>query len=167
MRLNDKKEEFSYAYIHAVVAFSGYSIVNATRPMDNAGIDLLISAVGDGFLKRQPNLFVQVKCTAQSVIGESAIDYSLDRNTHHRLCDGETITPLILVVVCVPTDESIWLAHSEEEMILRKCGYWLSLRGETPTTNSQNVTVNIPRVQRFSPTALREMMQRINEGGMP
>jgi len=37
--------------------------------------------------------------------------------------------PRILVVVTVPAVAQEWLSQSEEEMVLRHCGYWISLRG--------------------------------------
>jgi len=39
MDINIQKEEFSYAYIYAVVSAAGYSLEKSSRPKDMAGID--------------------------------------------------------------------------------------------------------------------------------
>ena len=166
MQLTDQQEEFSYAYIHAVATVAGYGVIRSPRVVDNAGIDLILSALGDRNLPREPSLHVQVKCTYQDIRNENQLAYPLDKATHHRLC-REVSTSRILVVIFVPSTLTNWLTHSEEELILRHCGYWLSLRGETPTSNKKNQTVYLPRTQRFDPTALQSMMQRIDAGEQP
>src|SRR5579862_7873249 len=153
MQLTDQQEEFSYAYVHAVAAVAGNGVIRSPRVVDNAGVDLTISAVGDRNLPREPKLDVQVKCTYRNIRREENLAYPLDTSTHHRLC-REVSTSRILVVVLVPSELSGWITHSEEELILRHCGYWLSLRGETPTTNQHNHTVYLPCIQRFDPVAL-------------
>ena len=163
MQLTDQQEEFSYAYIHAVATVAGYGVTRASRVVDNAGIDLTISALGDRNLPREPSLHVQVKCTYQDILGAKSLAYPLDTKTHHRLCH-EVSTSRILVVVFVPKTITAWLTHSEDELVLRHCGYWLSLRSETPTPNQYNQTVYLPRTQRFDPDALKGIMQRIDAG---
>jgi hypothetical protein len=166
MQLTDQQEEFSYAYIHAVATVADYGVIRSPRVVDNAGIDLTISALGDRNLPREPSLHVQVKCTYQDIRGENHLVYSLDAKTHHRLC-REVSIPRLLVVVFVPDTPTHWLTHSEDELILRHCGYWLSLRGETPTSNQTGQTVYIPRIQRFDPVGLHGIMQRIDAEGQP
>ena len=66
-------------------------------------------------------------------------------------------------MVTVPVSLDNWLFQTEEELLLRHCGYWVSLHSAPETTNSTNVTVKLPRTQMFTPEALRQMMQRIND----
>lgn len=75
--------------------------------------------------------------------------------------------PRILVVVLVPENINDWLAQSEQQLAMKHCGYWLSLRGMEPNSNSTTVTVHLPRIQCFSVNALRDMMTRIGEGSAP
>jgi hypothetical protein len=70
----------------------------------------------------------------------------------------------LLIVVFLPTDETAWLAHSEEELRMRRCGYWVSLAGEPERPNRRTVSVRIPRSQVFDTTQLRELMDRANRG---
>ncbi len=77
------------------------------------------------------------------------------------------LVPRVLVVVVVPEDVQEWLDQSEERLALRRCGYWVSLRGSPDTDNTTSVTVDVPRAQVFSADALRSMMTTIGTGGAP
>ena len=70
-------------------------------------------------------------------------------------------------MVTVPEDLNDWLNHSEQELAIRKCGYWLSLRGEPATTNTTSVTVRMPRSNQFTVAELQGIMQRIGIGQNP
>jgi hypothetical protein len=73
----------------------------------------------------------------------------------------------ILVVVLVPDDMNDWLRHSEPDLVMRRCGYWLSLRGMPATDNAEGKTVHLLRAQLFTVQSLQGMMDRIGQGGLP
>jgi len=56
------------------------------------------------------------------------------------------------------------LHQSEDELCLRRCGYWISLAGETPTQNQETVTVSIPRENILTVNTLNSLMQGIARG---
>ena len=58
-------------------------------------------------------------------------------------------------------------AWSGGELVMRRCGYWVSLRGRPATTNQNTVTVSIPRAQMFHPESFCAIMIRIGQGGLP
>jgi len=72
--------------------------------------------------------------------------------------------PRLLIVVVLPSDDTDWLVHSEDELRMRRCGYWLSLAGQLATMNRRTVTVRIPQLQVLSSSQLRELMARANRG---
>jgi hypothetical protein len=72
-----------------------------------------------------------------------------------------------LVVVVVPSDFSDWTLHSETELALRRCGYWVSLRGEPGLQDQQYRTVHLPRNQRFDVVGLDALFNRLAAGTMP
>ena len=72
--------------------------------------------------------------------------------------------PLLLVVVLVPPNVEDWLQQTETELCLKRCAYWVSLRGQPQSTNQTTVTVNLPRQNIFSVEALKTLMQRIASG---
>ena len=165
MDINIQKEEFSYAYIYAVVSAAGYSCQIASRPLDIGGIDIIISGVETEDSLYPPRLEVQVKSTSTSVLSTDSIRYPLKLKNYNELRKQRTLVPKILVVVLIPDDQSQWLNQSEDELCLRRCGYWLSLRGEPETTNTDKVTVYLPRQQIFTAGTIKNIMQQIETRG--
>ncbi len=165
------QEEFSYAYIHAVAAVAGYSFQAATRQLDNAGIDATIHAIGrNGTLKFRPlPLYLQVKSSYQDLFRPDYIYYDLSVEDYDSLRDDELrASPVILVVVLVPKEKTEWLSNTEEELCLRRCAYWKSLRGDKPLTGNQKTTrVKIPRSQQLTVNSLQNIMENISQGEKP
>jgi len=64
----------------------------------------------------------------------------------------------------VPDNVNEWLFQSEESLCLKRCGYWLSLRGQPQLANQLTITVDIPRQNIFNVDALKIIMQRIAAG---
>jgi len=93
-----------------------------------------------------------------------SIRYPLKIKNYDELRNNYQYPPLILVVVLVSDNVDDWLHQSEEELCLRRCGYWLSLRGAPATQNKGNVTVYLPRENLFTVNALKTLMQRIGNG---
>ena len=112
-------------------------------------------------------LDLQLKCHAQATPNEDQFSYTVKIKNYHDLRDDTVLVPRILVVVLVPDETTDWLTQTETELAMRRCGYWLSLRGMDPTTNTANVTLTINRAQQFTSAGLSQMMQRIGSGGMP
>lgn len=161
MDLNTQKEMFSYAYIEAVDSVAGYSIFRKDRPMDNAGIDLSIEAPEPVEEVIFPRIDAQVKCTAsETIIKENCIKFPLPVNNYKTLINPRAILPLILIVVLVPSNINDWLKITEEDILMKKCGYWVSLRGQKPTKNTNSITVELPRQNLLTPTNLKEMMEK-------
>ncbi|GGA47910.1 DUF4365 domain-containing protein [Okeania sp. KiyG1] len=162
MDINSRKEYFSYAYIRAVAAVAGYSVEEKSRPMDNAGIDLTIESPGEIGLSLFPKVDAQVKCTSSNNISKieaDTINFRLPRKNYDTL-RGESTVPLILIVVLVPDKFTEWMTISQEECVMRKCGYWASLKGEPSTKNKETVTVKLSRKKLFTPDNLSKIMEK-------
>lgn len=162
--LNTQKEEFSYAYLYAVTSAAGYSFQRTTTPLDQLGIDLILTGIGVQGLMGTPQLYVQLKCTSREVLDENYLKYPLRIKNYEELRVPKQYPPLILVVVLVPDNVNDWLHQSEDELCLRRCGYWISLAGETPTQNQETVTISIPRKNILTINTLKSLMQRIARG---
>ena len=164
MDINQQKEQFSYAYIYAVAASAGYSFQIAARPLDFDGIDIILAGgIGSGII-RYPRLELQVKCTSRDVIGQEAIRYPLEVKNYNDLKVENIQTPRLLILVVVPDNLDNWLIQSQQELCLKYCGYWVSLRGQPPTLNQTTVTISIPRQNIFNVKALTTLMQLIEAG---
>jgi len=164
MELNDQKELFSKAYVHAVAAVAGYATYEPYP--DRESVDLGIAAVGGSGTYRSPRLELQLKCTSPESLEQSWLTYPLKRKNYDELIATNLQVPRILVVVAVPGDVvEDWLLHSEEHMFLRRCAYWHSLRGMPETTNDYAVSIRIPRKNFFSPDELRQLMSLVAARG--
>ena len=154
---NTSKERFSLAYIQAVAARAGYDVLEPKVDIDSVD-GLLRSTVG-----RRPQIDFQAKATSRSVLQSSHVAYPLKLKIYEDL-RVETVNPRILIIVLLPDDESEWMTHSEDELIMRRCGYWVSLRGEAAVQNTYQVTVKLPRTQLFDVAQLRDLMARAEIG---
>src|SRR5260221_8526321 len=152
----DVEAELSYAYLHAVAAKSAIGCTVVSRHEDNAGIDARLTAWGlspDGGYRTEVDLNVQLRATI-SKPAEDDTHYSYFLRGVQRYNDLRTptvSTPRLLVVLFLPEDADEWIGVGEGELILRRCAYWVSLRGAAATTNSSGETVKIPKVQTFTP----------------
>ncbi|BDA66905.1 hypothetical protein RIVM261_029880 [Rivularia sp. IAM M-261] len=88
---------------------------------------------------------LQVKSTSLDVLSLESIRYPLKIKNYNELRKEKTIVPRILVVVLIPELLQEWINQSETELCMRRCAYWISLRGQAETKNTDKVTVYIPR----------------------
>lgn len=159
-----QKEQFSVAYIRAVAAVAGYSVY--VPSIDNESVDLGISSSHIGNV-RSPRLELQIKCTSVASLKVDSLRFRVKSKNYEDLRHPNLLVPRILVVVIVPDRLSDWSVHTEEGLVLRRCGYWVSMLGHPARANSRSVTLSIPRRQSFSPSSLRNVMSVIAEGGRP
>lgn len=161
MDLNTQKEMFSYAYIQAVASVAGYSVELKNRPMDNAGIDVTIEVPREIEAVAFPRIDAQVKCTQNIRYEQQCVKYSsLPVKNYQTLRHPNPYIPIILIVLVVPDDIDHWLNITEKETLLKKCSYWVSLKGKPPTNNKKEITVEIPRQNLFTPISLQTLMEK-------
>jgi hypothetical protein len=164
MDINQRKEQFSRAYVLAVAAASGYAWYEPS--VDDDSIDLGLAEKGGRGTVRSPRLELQLKCHSAETPSSGSFSYNLKIKNYEDLRDATVQVPRILVVVLVPEDVADWLTATENELVLRRCGYWVSLRGEPATTNQNTIAVSIRRDQGFHPESVRALMARICQGGV-
>lgn len=165
MNINQQKEQFSNAYLRAVAAVAGFIFYKPYPDIDS--IDWGIAAVGGKGTIRSPKVELQLKCSARDLMDDSTIKYPLKIKNYNDLRDDNYQVPRILVVILIPDEIDSWLAHTEEELAMRHCGYWVSLRGYPERKNNETITVALPRVQQFTVNGLKQIMIRIGNGGLP
>jgi len=166
------ESELSYAYLHAVASHAGMSCREGNRHEDNAGIDALLTAwgpFGGATYMTEVDLNIQLKATIDEPIDDGThYHYALKGVDRYRaLCQEAIATPRILVVLFLPRDAQEWLKHSGDELALRKCAFWASLRGAPETDNKTAVTVYLPKTQLFSSQSLKDIMARVARRDIP
>ena len=155
----DREEGLSTAYVYAVASFAGYTV--SEENLDRSGIDLRIHAGGYG----SPAIALQLKATVNfrgpSADGNYRYDVPI---TNYRRLIGRHQTPTYLLVLALPRNEDEWLYSTDDELVLRRCAYWLSLEGMEESDNSSTVTVRIPPANRFDADALRNLIDQSRQG---
>ena len=163
--INQQKEQFSNAYLQAITTVAGYCLYKPA--VDDDSVDWGIATTGVIGRIRAPRLELQLKSTSRDVIDDNAIHYPLKLKNYDDLRMADFVIPRILVVVLIPNNFADWLQQSEQELCMRYCGYWVSLRGMPETQNTTTVTVTIPRTNQFTVTVLQSIMQGIGQGVQP
>lgn len=166
MHITHQQEAISRAYVRAVAAGAGLRVQEGAQPDDDS-VDLTLSARGPGGTVRSPKLDLQLKCQLGRPTNAPHWPYDLGVKNYEELRPSDFPVPRILVVVVVPDDPSHWIEQSDERLLMRYCGFWLSLRGLPETANTSAVRVQIPRAQRFDVAGLTAIMDRISQGGVP
>ena len=158
MHGNTMKERFSLAFIEAVASMAGFYIDEPRVDFDSV----------DGTLKadfgRRPRIEFQAKATSQDLLKDSHLSYPLPIKNYDDLRVDNSIIPRLLIVLLMPQDDSKWLSHTREELCLRYCAYWMSLRGQPPTHNVSTETVHIPVDNIFCGEQLSELMKKAERG---
>lgn len=168
----DIESELSYAYLHAVAARAGMVCRYATRLEDKAGIDATLIAWGpfpDGGYLEEVYLNVQLKATIRVPHDDGqALSYFVQDPSRYDALRAETAAiPRVLVVLFLPGEPEQWIGHSADELVLRKCAYWVSLRGAPATDNTSGVTVKLPKTQVLTPDNLLRLMRRLSRRDFP
>ncbi len=155
----DQKEGLSLVYVKALATRAGYTTSTSTPDRDS--VDLRIQAGG----LNRPALDLQLKATAG--LGERRegfLSFRLGIKNYDDLRVA-TQTPRVLVVFELPRDASHWMTVTPEQLVLRRCAYWLSLQQEhDEVTGQETVTVRIPERNLFDVETLRMLMERSRRG---
>jgi hypothetical protein len=157
MHITSRQEQFSRSVVYAIASKAGCAV--SLRNVDDDSIDLTLCSK---MLSRRPSVDVQLKCTGQNIFEEDVLKFFLDKGNYDDLRLEDVLVPRIMIVVAVPPDIEDWLEQSEERLLIRKCGYWVSLLGLPPTSNSSGVTISLPRTNMFTPETLTTIMQKIH-----
>lgn len=158
---NDVKEQLSVAYLHAVASRAGFSLEEVRKDRDS--IDLKVCARGllaDNAVLTSPELAIQLKATTRAALDGDEIAFPLPKKNYNDLV-APSLVPRILVVFVMPEDEADWLTLTPESLTLRRCAYWLSLRGRPPTTNETSQTVHLSRARCLTHETLRELLRKV------
>ncbi|WP_313605217.1 DUF4365 domain-containing protein [Rhizobium sp.] len=166
------ESELSYAYLHAIASACGMACEICGRHEDNAGADARIiawSPFENGGYRTEIELKVQLKATIKTpAIIDDCFSYSFQGISRYDDLrkDSQTV-PRILVVLFLPKEPEQWIEHGEDALLLRKCAYWVSLRGAGESANETSQTVYIPRSQRFDVPGLNKLIGDLSRDEIP
>lgn len=165
---NDIKSELSYAYLHAVSAHAGFACSSTGRHLDGAGVDAQVDVkrrLHPHSLLTCFSLHFQLKATSQKIaVVQGCCSYSLAVPHYDKLRDTSISTPRFMVLFELPEAAEQWLNVGSEQLIARKCGRWVSVRGAPSVENTSSIAVKIPLINVLTPDSLREIATRVSLG---
>lgn len=161
------ESELSYAYLHAVASKAGMSCEVTGRHADNMGVDAHIRAAelfSPDSILTDLNLDIQLKATInQPAPINGKYSYFLKGVDRYNKLKLESVaTPRILVVLFLPRVDTDWLLQTEDQLIIKNCAWWVSLKGAAATDNGSGQTVYLPSDQVFNVNGLRGIMTRLS-----
>jgi hypothetical protein len=164
MTPEQQKEELSKAYVHAIAARNRFKL--REWAVDDGCVDVTVAAGGPlgGGKYDDPRIDLQLKCTSRAtVVKKDCIAWPLKR-AHYEKLVASKIIPHLLVVLVLPPREEDWLEHSVDELILRRCAYWVKMTG-MPAISTPTTTVRLPRTNHFSPRQLKALLTTFSRTG--
>ena len=148
MHLNDQKEQFSLAFVHAVASRAGYQVEIPTKDRNSV----------DGRVLSDTEIIeFQAKATSQQIESDGVVSFRLPKKNYNDLRDTRAMALRLLVVVQVPNDPGEWIDQSDEQLCLTSWGVWKTLRG-AEEIDKESVTVKIPSSNRFNFEGLEALM---------
>ena len=143
------------AYVHAVSGRAGVNLQVGAR--HDYGVDGTLLPVvnfdGRRVQSGHPVDF-QLKSTINWEYDEDSVIYDLEAKTYNDMVSrGANAIPLILILLCLPRDTSLWTSVTEHELTLRHCCYWENVRGE-PSDNKTTKRIRIPRANLLTADAI-------------
>ena len=160
----DIESELSYAYLHAVAARAGMECAGSGRHSDNAGVDAFVRYRGPKLAadstRTDITLEVQLKATkvAPAIVNERYSYGQLTVARYDKLRSASTESQLLLVLFYLPEKPEEWLTQSQEELSLKRCAYWASLRNAPASLNDKYQSIYVPQKNVLSVESLRQIM---------
>ncbi len=112
----------------------------------------------------RPTLDLQLKATVNLKKATDGFLHFPLKQRNYDLLRIDTQTPRLLVVLDLPAERGDWMTITEEELVLRRCAFWLNLAGYEEKPNRSSITVHIPPGNRFDIEGLRALMEQSRRG---
>lgn len=160
------KERLGEAYARAIAAYAG---IKCNRDEEDYGFDGTFKHVTfDAESKRYRDsgyaIDYQLKSTVNAELRAGKVIYDLEVKNYNDLIVENVGTPRILIVFKLPTNKAEWLLVNQDNLILRNCAWWCSLKGQNKTTNTSKVRIEIPEDQILTPNTLQVLMSKVQRG---
>ena len=157
----NRKEELSISYLNALCAVQG--IAMERRKHDNDGIDFNLHKeiiCKDDISKFRAQFDVQLKASSSGYTEyENHYAYAIDMKIFNDLRRPATVKPYIFLLI-LPKEEQEWLIHTIDELMIKKCMFWLDLLELPPSDNTSNITLHFPKENVVTLEQLEEFLQK-------
>jgi hypothetical protein len=163
------KEQLSKAFAKAIAATAGFIFRehDVDYGFDGRFSDVDYDVDCNGHKHFSENGFgidIQIKATTNIVPKEGYLIFNLEAKNYNALVKTNIGTPRMLIVYSMPKDRSLWLTATPESVTLRKCAWWCSLKGQSPTPNSYRKCIRIPSDNLLTAEELCNLISRVKGG---
>lgn len=161
------KEDLSISYLRAVAAKAEIDFNLNRRDSESRDVNLSkVITFDNGEFNAELN--VQLKATSSisqyKDTGDNIV-YKLKAKNYNDLC-RITTTPIIICLLILPENKEEWITQTTEDLTLKRCMYWCSLRGMPPTNNLNTCDITIPKANVINAETLDWLLNKIaNNGG--
>lgn len=154
------QELLSRAYIHALAASAGVNF--SMGHAHDYGIDGQFKPVvarGHRLIESGAHLDFQLKASTDWQQVEHDIVYDLEAKNYNDIVDREPgATGFVLILLCLPSEESDWAAFTEDSLVLQRSCYWMRLEGAL-TDNVATKRIFIPRANLLTADSLKAVLE--------
>ncbi|WP_129787227.1 DUF4365 domain-containing protein [Promicromonospora panici] len=163
-RATDFMEQFQIANVQAVAAAAGCTW---SVPSIDEGIDMMLTHRSSSHQYGEARLELQLKATHQLAnLHDDHVTVRMSRDRYDLFRSADVTIHRIVVAQWQPENPADWLQARPAGNLLRGPLHWVSLAGR-PASDSEQVTISVPRANVFDDLALCEIMERIGQGGAP
>jgi hypothetical protein len=162
MDLNTRKDHFSRAVVRAIAAAAGIGASVPELDQNSEDIEFAAPDTDDG---PGPKLAGQLKCSQNIDPSGDSFPYDLPIKNYNELRwpASKLYVPRVLILVHVPVEPADWFSCDPEQIVMRRCAYWMNLAGREAVDNVASVRVHVPTEQVFDVSALRENLKAPGE----
>lgn len=157
-----QKEEFQYAFVHAIAACAGCAVERYKREGDDKADVMIRSDLTTGAIEH-PRIEIQMKCSETIAIKGASFQFEIPVDLYRAMRSLRRSIPLFLVILHVPLAVPDWMQQKRQMAHLRHRAYFLNLRGAADTPNTTTITVTVPTKNVFDAKSLARIMQRASE----
>ena len=109
--------------------------------------------------ENQPCVILEALCCGLPVISTDVGGISeVITADNGMLVISKNESQLLLVLFYLPEKPDEWLTQSEQELLLKRCAYWVSLREAPASVNDKYQTVYVPQKNVLGVESLRQIM---------
>jgi hypothetical protein len=159
------EESLSVAHVGAIVSKAGATF---NLVPNDYGVDVSIRNI-QSFNGKLMDLGTSFDCQLKSTINWSEksghIIYDVEIDTYNKLIyrGRNSSIPCLLVVLCLPRDESQWVTFTEKGLLLQKSCYYFHLKGEFHENKTQ-ARIKIPVDNLLTPEAVQQLIALVKVG---
>lgn len=156
------QEGLSRAFVYGVCAAAGLDF----RINDTAwdyGFDGQFCPVKHRGVRRVTSgypLDFQLKASTTWSHEAQDVVYDLANKTYNDIVGREpTEIGAILILLCLPLNQTEWIEFSEDYLKLQRCCYWMRLAGDVKDNEDSKTRIRIPRTNLLNVDSLRAAME--------